>query len=278
MKRLILSFMAMLFCAIAIAQDIEVRSFELRSTDLEAKINPVLDANGVAAALIRVVSNVTSLSFEGNIVKEPVYDNGEWRVYVPAGSKYLKIKADGYFPISYDFPIAIESYHSYELQLRKGKEEQARSLILATAGLSKSQNSYGVMLGYVKKFGAYVRVRSDFNKVPETSKMCSSTGIVDGYQGWFTGNSQMSRTSVTGGGLIKIMNPLYLYAGAGYGVRNLVWEMYDGTYAKVRGSSYQGLETELGLILRAGPVALSAGISANSFKVPEASLGFGFMF
>ena len=83
------------------------------------------------------------------------------------------------------------------------------------------------------------------------------------------------------GYLRKIIDPLFMYVGGGYGSRVLAWKMFaDGNYdwARVTPSSFTGYEVELGLIYRPGVIAFSAGVQTNQFKYFEANVGIGVLF
>ena len=83
----------------------------------------------------------------------------------------------------------------------------------------------------------------------------------------------------------RVAKPLYLYAGVGYGYKKLAWEMAEGEsgtnsdlWAENTDESYSGVEADLGLVLRTGNVAFTAGVQSNSFKYFEATVGIGIMF
>lgn len=109
---------------------------------------------------------------------------------------------------------------------------------------------------------------------------CNADGIIEGNDtpSWFTGHKESSRLAITGGLLQRIASPLYLYAGAGYGSRIMGWEMPDDQMAECKDYSYEGVEAEVGCILRIKNIALSAGVQTNSFKYWEATAGIGIMF
>lgn len=120
MKRLFLLLgLVWASCAVAHAQDLTVKSFELLETDMAAKLHPVKDLNGEDCALIRVCIATSDVLFSGNIMGEPVSDRGEYLLYVPARTKWLKIAHANYMftPMKYLFPIEIKSNYTYELRL-----------------------------------------------------------------------------------------------------------------------------------------------------------------
>lgn len=131
MRRLITTLLLTLVTLfVATAQDLTVKTFECRTTDLEAKVRPVKDLNGDDCALIRVYIAAEGCTFDGNIVKQEAV-RGEYRIYVPAGTRRLKISHPDFLflPLNYEFQLKIEKNKSYELRLqlpeRSGPVKQA---------------------------------------------------------------------------------------------------------------------------------------------------------
>ena len=73
------------------AQEMSVKSFEYLDTDLTARTNPKFDINDNPAAVIRVGIALQGVEFEGNVLGEPVYNTGEYLVYMSAGSRKLTV-------------------------------------------------------------------------------------------------------------------------------------------------------------------------------------------
>ena len=124
------------------------------------------------------------------------------------------------------------------------------------------QFSCGVMLGYVKKFGGYVKIRTNF-RFSQSAYQVDHNGRIDG--GYFTS---------TGGALFRLNRWLYPYAGLGYGSRDKFRLEFGG----LTDYSCKGVEAEVGAIAKIGPVAFSAGVSTTSFRYAEFDLGVGVMF
>ncbi len=140
------------------------------------------------------------------------------------------------------------------------------------------QLSYGLMLGYVKKFGGYVKYRSDFVSVAP-SYSCTSTGNINGGGlFWASGNQKKSRMQATGGFMLRVSQSMYPYVGAGYGSRGVYWEDHNNKWAEVSDYSCKGVAAEAGMIFKFGPLAVSAGVSTTAFKYIEAEVGIGMMF
>lgn len=151
--------------------------------------------------------------------------------------------------------------------------------ILAMASVSVvPQPSYGLMLGYVKKFGGYVKFRSDFH-FGKPSYICNKAGEIEGGgMLWTSGAQRKSRLQVTGGALFRVTKWLYPYAGIGYGSRDVQWQDYKGNWAQVSNYSCKGISAEAGAIVKMGPVALSVGASTTAFRYTELEIGVGVMF
>ena len=151
--------------------------------------------------------------------------------------------------------------------------------VLASAQASVfPQMTYGIMVGMVKKYGWYVKARTDFNFTSSTYN-CLSTGEIEGggYI-WTEGTSQKSRLVVTAGGMMRTSRWCYPYVGLGYGYRNMYWKDFQGEWAKVTDMSCAGLSIDAGVALNFGKVAVTLGVNNTSFKYTEAEIGIGVMF
>lgn len=153
-------------------------------------------------------------------------------------------------------------------------------LLMPVAGFHPSQLSYGLMAGVMRRTGGYVKVKYSFSKVPEDDFECDDGGgsTEDGQVRWFTGRTKKSRLAFTGGIVQRLYKLLYLYAGAGYGNRVLVWETVGGTWGKNKEHSYAGVEAEIGGIIVVKHLVLSIGAQTNSFEYLEGNVGVGVIF
>lgn len=281
MKRLVMVLFLMLAFSIAMKAQkriVEVESCEVDALDLEAKLNPFNDANGKPGSLIRLSTHFRNVTFDGNIIGSPEFVNGEWLLRMPAGSRILFIHVDGYAPIDYLFPSPLEAYYTYRMVVSEPAIEQFRLFVVPLLGMSSSHMSYGIMTGIVRRFGVYVKGKSDFSQIPSPTLSCGAEGLIDGHKGWFTGKSEKLRYSATLGPIVRVLNNFYLYSGAGYGVRVLEWEMYDGCYAEVTPFTSRGLELELGAMLTFGKVSIVSGLSICGARYMDADLGVGLCF
>lgn len=154
---------------------------------------------------------------------------------------------------------------------------QREILATAQAGVYP-QLSYGFMLGMVKKYGWYVKAKSDFN-FQSSSYNCTSIGEIEGGGHiWTDGASKKSRLVITAGGMFRASRWCYPYVGVGYGSRGLYWKDFQGEWAKVTDKSCAGVALDAGVALKFGKIALTLGVNNTAFKYTEAEVGIGVMF
>ena len=263
------------------SQEMEVKSFQRKDRDLLARTQERLDLNEEPCAIVRVsVPKAKDFSFEGNIVGNVIYKPGEAIVYMASRSRNITIRNEQYGTLRFDFPERLEKQivYSLDLKLILSEDQKVRTLVMPVVGVGKTF-SYGIMIGVVRKTGGYLKIKYNFKNI-NSDYTCNADGIIEGNDtpSWFTGHKESSRLAITGGLLQRIASPLYLYAGAGYGSRIMGWEMPDDQMAECKDYSYEGVEAEVGCILRIKNIALSAGVQTNSFKYWEATAGIGIMF
>ena len=262
------------------AQELQT-SFEKLEKDLYARTHERLDLNDVPCAVLRVsVSNAKDFTFSGNIIGDVIYHPGEAIVYMTDRSRKIHVTSDKFGSLDVEFPERLAKQVVYKLTLKVivPEAKKTRTLVMPLAGIGEV-NSLGIMLGIVKKWGGYVKVKHSFTG-QSTSLVCDKEGYIEGTndQAWLTGESANSRFALTGGVLYRVVLPFYLYAGGGFGYKKVAWEMPNDTWAEVSDGSTEGVEAELGGIYRFNNFAVSAGVQTNQFKYWEATLGVAFMF
>lgn len=279
MKKLLLLLCFVVFAGTIRAQELKVKSFSLNPMDLTAKVKPRYDLNKEPGAVIRVAVASKDVTFSGNIIGEKECSkSGEYLVYVPAGTRLIKISVDGCLPLTYEFPMRPQSFHTYELQLLMPQIERTQTVIMPAYSIgSSSQSSFGLMVGFVRKNGAYLRLKSNMNFFrPDGAS--DDPALTGNRRPWYTGNDQKERWAATAGYMRRLAKPLYLYLGAGYGERTLAWESVDNGWIEQPERSYKGVEAEVGAIVKFGVFALSAGVQTNSFQYWEGNFGVGVIF
>ena len=106
------------------AQEMSVKSFEYLPKDLTARTSPRNDRNGTPCAVIRVGIALQGVVFDGNTIGAPVYNTGEYLVYMPGGSRQITIRHDSYLPLTVvfaDYGIdKVESSNTYRLTVPTG--------------------------------------------------------------------------------------------------------------------------------------------------------------
>lgn len=279
MRKAVLIILAVIISCAMNAQELKVTSFELDIQDLEAKLNPVIDENGEPAALIRVMTPEKDMYFTGPVTGIPEFDGSEWTVYTKRGAGSLTLKVKGIPALNYRFKEVIEPSYVYVMQVDAVRPERYEILLVPEFSWHPSNTSYGIMAGAMKRFGAYLKVKSDFNRQQPYSGTCSGYGMLaDGTTGWFTGESKKCRSSITAGALAHIKGPFIAYAGLGHGQRALFWENYDHTFSKVSTHSHEGVAAEAGLMVKAGRFVIAAGISETAGRWFESDFGVGIRF
>ena len=275
---------------ISSAQEIKVQSFQKLEKDLLARIQPRLDLNENPCSIVRIVSSdAKDLIFEGNIVGEPVYFAGEVVVYMPNGSKRLIMRSDKYGVLRYDFPQKIEYQVVYEARLKliRAKDDRWKGLVMPILGYDFQRMSYGIMFGVVKRTGGYIKAKTNFNsfKFPTNSYPITltlnegiATDVSTKNEVWLSGEEKHGDFSITGGVLQQIWKPLYLYAGAGYGVHERILQTIEGHWAECQDNTYRGVEAEIGALFQVKGAAISLGIQTNSFKYSAMNVGIGYLF
>lgn len=115
------------------------------------------------------------------------------------------------------------------------------------------QSSLGLTLAWAGRFGGYVNVMTNGSFVFNTDM---SASINNQYDYFWADNTTKSRLSITVGGLFAVKKVGYVYAGAGYGIRNRVWYTESGQSVAMTPGSYKGVEFEAGMLINIGKHAL----------------------
>ena len=202
---------------------------------------------------------------------------------MPIRSYRLRIEKDLFFPIDTVVNISAGETNGQTFTMISTikPKEPRRMLVMAEVGYHPSQLSYGGMIGFFRKNGAYVKFRSDFGSASADLECDDSGALTSGGEGtpyYKEGVTQKARLSVTAGYLRQLWKPVYLYAGAGYGSRTLAWETVEGELVKNTDHSAVGVAAELGVIGRLGKFALSVGFHTVNFKHHEVTVGVGIIF
>ena len=119
------------------AQKMTVESFEYLPKDLTARTSPRNDRNGTPCAVIRVGIALQGVVFDGNTIGLPVYNTGEYLVYMPEGSRQITIRHDNYVPLTVVFA---------DYGIDKVASSNTYRLTVLTGGLNADQQAQGNFL------------------------------------------------------------------------------------------------------------------------------------
>ena len=135
----------------------------------------------------------------------------------------------------------------------------------------------GLMLRFdIGRSGLYLK--GSLWPAPQTSYFCKSDGTAGNGFIWTTGQEKAGAWSLSGGATLRIVKPLRLYAGGGYGSDTVLWEDASGKWAKVSDISHSGLCADAGLLLDLGHFTIMAGATTLSFRTLGFEVGAGIIF
>lgn len=185
---------------------------------------------------------------------------------------------------------ALSAYNNYVLPWWKGGKK-IETFLLGEVGYSITpQWGFGVMLGQLyQSCGWYIKGRSNFHFPHITTTLaCDEGGFINWQLPFYSGNKITTEWLIDGGFVWNILatarattnrfNSFGIYLGAGYGSRNLYWELTDGRWAQYTPTSHHGLSFDCGIIGSLYGLTFSAGINTIQFDYLEVELGIGWMF
>lgn len=104
--------------------------------------------------------------------------------------------------------------------------------------------SYSFMVGYLKKWGGYAKIKSSLGSKGENV----TQGNMD--DAFYNGNSKKGRFSVYAGTMGQLHPNIYMYVGVGYGNKWLQWETINNEQIEIQNGTYSGVDPELGVVFR----------------------------
>ena len=256
------------------------------------------------------------LNFQGDARTffELEYRDGEVWVYISYYATFLKISHPDLSSTEFYFPYDLQPKSGYELILVNTsqtniEEEKLKSRIEELETINKEMAektpevvivekepkgifnfftlnaaysnygdlSYGLTFGSYKQYGWFVSAMTNFNFDGFKSDYdCNNDLMVGTFYPNYSGKEYATILSVMGGFIYKVSEPIALRAGAGYGVRNTIYETTDGQLIKNADISATGVDVSLGAMLKLGRFVVSLDAVTTNFKVFEAKLGIGF--
>lgn len=142
------------------------------------------------------------------------------------------------------------------------------------------QASFGFSVGQVWHFGWFVSVMSNGNFSGfEYAEDCDANGYASGgYLPSYTGDRSKMRLSVMGGGVMRLSGPLCARIGVGYGNRTMRWKVSDGSWNRIKDSSFEGVDLSAGMQLNLRGFVVSLEAVTTQFQTVEGKVGLGFSF
>ena len=123
MKKFLLLLLFVFQTIVVWAQKLTVESFKLAENDISAQTQPRKDLNDRNCALVKVQFVGAISEVEGNVVKPLMKHGNETWVYMPQGSRQLKLLTQNYLPIMVTFADygveKLESNRTYVLVMIK---------------------------------------------------------------------------------------------------------------------------------------------------------------
>lgn len=136
MKKLFSLFMLWMSVLCMQAQEIRMKSMELLSNDLTARVQSRQDLNGNFCALVKVQLPIEGLQFEGNVIGKTEYHTNEYFVYMTSGSKGLMIRHPKYQTLFVNFNdlgiSSVETRNTYGLKLEADRLDADTVMVVDT--------------------------------------------------------------------------------------------------------------------------------------------------
>lgn len=204
--------------------------------------------------------------------------------YVMAGSgksiEWSRYDDDAFAEIEYVESVEVITHYIFK---------PAKVSLLGTFGYSftPEQMSYGLMLGVTSNkngWGGFVHLRSNFNFGVSTSYECDENGNIDGLSCFYRDGTKTLYYMANAGIMYNLLKDkrsksmVSLCLGAGYGSREVYWQMESGEWVNNTGLKNSGVSAELNLLASIKGFSLMAGVNTVNFKYVELEVGIGVTF
>ena len=149
----------------------------------------------------------------------------------------------------------------------------------------------GLSFGQIGKTSWYISAKLSPSFQTKTAYDCDNEKVKD-YEGegyYIFDNQEIVSCYILSAGLIfQSGRNFFIYTGAGYGSKSLIWHINEFTYpndqpagdsyVKNTGYSYSGFEVDAGMIIRIGKVLVSCGATNLNFTRTDITFGLGYSF
>ena len=132
----------------------------------------------------------------------------------------------------------------------------------------------------VKRYGWFVSAMTNgsFTGMGNLPQVDVQGFLEDGHLPMYNGTKATDRLSVIAGGMMRVVEPLYVRVGVGYGAHNLCWQDKEQQWYKIKGYSFQGVDVSAGLQAHLGGFVLSLEAVTTNFQTVEGKVGVGYAF
>ena len=157
MKQYLLLLFFIMCIDIVHAQELNVKSFVVKTSDITARTQPRQDINGNDCALIKVQLAASGAEFVGNVVGNVSYNKSEYLVYMSQGSKRLSVKLEGFLPLE-------ASFEDYGIKALDGKTTYV--MTISGASVARQIEAPKIKTGWIilesEPSGASVYINDEF--------------------------------------------------------------------------------------------------------------------
>ena len=161
--------------------------------------------------------------------------------------------------------------------------------VLVNYAYGPGQHAFGLTYGRVKLFGWYANfmLGTGMNWIYQREGDPYITVSGERVYPFYTGKKSANQLELTAGGIVRVVIPLYIYFGTGYGYRSLTREISSGEWVKMvnwgdRTFSFgNGQSWAIGVQGNINGFTISAGftyITNYHAGIPEGRIGLGYTF
>ena len=230
----------------SMGQELIIKNFEEKQSDLQARTNPRTDRNGNPCALVKVVLPVLEgATFEGWVI-DTKHIPGEYQVYVPEGTKKIKLRHPNILPADIEFPFPLVGKHTYQVIALLPQKTNSQTVVHIATNVKNAQIAIGG--------NSYETENGEFNiPLDKGTHNYTLTTNIEGF------NEQVGSLFVKGDDVIENIAPIYLPTNE---KRILTLRYEKGTRFKIDGEDVNKLKNDM-IQLPAGLHKIDACIGDN---------------
>lgn len=235
------------------------------------------------------------IKFDSNMSGDAVIIDGKKVGYtpveidVPEGNHVVKVKRNRKFDVKNMHVVKDGNMGYYKFNPRKESYSQfidngMRFFTFNAAVSPEEKLSFGLSLGSYRHVGWYLSAMTNFDLIDGryytgiTQLLPFFKSDIDkySYSEYITNFNIDSRLSVLGGIMFKTAGPIYVKAGAGYGIYSTYYKTVTDRWSLDAENSYKGLLLSAGLQFNMRNLIISADVIAPlDFKTIEFKVGLG---